>query len=64
MNGVFPDGDINGDLSGDEQSMASDNGPDHHDNDSMDSDRGALNLVSYYFDISRRSLDKYLTEAF
>lgn len=26
--------------------MASDNGPDHHDNDSMDSDRGALNLVS------------------
>lgn len=45
------DDDINGDLSGDEHSMASDNGVDlHHDGDSMDSDRGgALNLVNIKF---------------
>lgn len=41
------DGDVNGDLSGDEQSINSDHPVDRQDEDSMDSDRGgALNLVS------------------
>ncbi|CAH1114282.1 unnamed protein product [Psylliodes chrysocephalus] len=39
------DGEANGDISGDDQSIASDH-PDHHDDNSMDSERdGALNLV-------------------
>lgn len=40
------DGDVNGDVSGDEQSISSDHPADRQDEDSMDSDRGgALNLV-------------------
>lgn len=42
----FSDGDVNGDISGDEQSISSDHPADRQDEDSMDSDRGgALNLV-------------------
>ena len=41
------DGDVNGDLSGDDQSIASERQGEQNDENSMDSDRGgALNLVS------------------
>ncbi|GJQ64887.1 pdm2 [Trypoxylus dichotomus] len=41
------DGDVNGDVSGDDQSISSDHPVDRQDEDSMDSDRGgALNLVT------------------
>lgn len=41
------DADINGDISGDDQSVTSDHN-DQNDDNSMDSDRGgALNLVSH-----------------
>ncbi|KAJ8986062.1 hypothetical protein NQ317_003355, partial [Molorchus minor] len=40
-------GDVNGDISGDDQSVASDHHTDHQEENSMDSDRGgALNLVT------------------
>lgn len=46
----FPDGDINGDISGDDQSINSERpSGEHNDENSMDSDRGgALNLVSNF----------------
>lgn len=47
---LFPDGDVNGDISGDDQSIISDHpSGGHNDENSMDSDRGgALNLVSNF----------------
>lgn len=43
---LIADADANGDISGDDQSIASDHHLDHNDENSMDSDRdGALNLV-------------------
>lgn len=46
MSSLPADADLNGDISGDDQSINSDHN-DHNDDNSMDSDRGgALNLVS------------------
>lgn len=47
---MLSDGDINGDISGDDQSIVSERpSGEHNDENSMDSDRGgALNLVSNF----------------
>jgi hypothetical protein len=47
---MFSDGDVNGDISGDDQSITSERQGEHNDENSMDSDRGgALNLVSRFY---------------
>lgn len=47
MCSFLTDADLNGDISGDDQSITSDHN-DQNDDNSMDSDRGgALNLVSH-----------------
>lgn len=49
MSIVVADCDANGDISGDDQSIASEHPADPNDPDSMDSDKGgALNLVSLF----------------